>query len=131
MSFSFFFLKHQDEESGSDSEFRPRRTSFEDKVKIAEKKQETIPETVSEKKGVGFAVETPEENNKEAVEEVSPYLKISILITWFHTFLLTFVLRIWCYIKTVFLVDDFSILITCVLHNNYIDTVRINKGCTE
>lgn len=72
MSFSFFFLKHQDEESGSDSEFRPRRTSFEDKVKIAEKKQETIPEPVSEKKGVGFAVETPEENNKEAVEEVSP-----------------------------------------------------------
>ena len=74
--FSFFFFKCKDEESGSDSEFRPRRTSFEDKVKVAEKKQETVPESVSEKKGVGFAAETPPENNKEAVEEVGPDIKI-------------------------------------------------------
>ncbi|XP_078383330.1 protein scribble homolog isoform X2 [Oculina patagonica] len=62
-----------DEESGSDSEFRPgRRTSFEEKIRAAEKKKEAMHETVSEKKGVGFAVETPaspEENNKEAMEE--------------------------------------------------------------
>ena len=74
-------MKLKDEESGSDSEFRPRRTSFEDKVKVTEKKQETVPEAGSEKKGVGFAVETPEKNNKEAVEEVSFNLKILILIT--------------------------------------------------
>ncbi|KAJ7325632.1 neurotransmitter receptor transport postsynaptic membrane to endosome [Desmophyllum pertusum] len=58
-----------DEESGSDTEFRPRRASFEEKVKIIENKQETKPEAVSERKGVGFAAETPEENNKQAVEE--------------------------------------------------------------
>ena len=80
MHFSFF-LKCQDEESGSDSEFRPKRTSLEEKVKVTEKKQETVPETVNEKKGVGFAVETPEENNQEAVEEVSPNIKISVLST--------------------------------------------------
>ena len=74
--FFLFFFKCKDEESGSDSEFRPRRTSFEDKVKVAEKKQETVPESVSEKKGVGFAAETPPENNKEAVEEVGPDIKI-------------------------------------------------------
>lgn len=73
--FFLFCFKCKDEESGSDSEFRPRRTSFEDKVKVAEKKQETVPESVSEKKGVGFAAETPPENNKEAVEEVGPNIK--------------------------------------------------------
>ena len=87
----FFFCKHKDEESGSDSEFRPRRTSFEDKGKIAEKKQETVPETVAEKKGgVGFAVEKSQENNKEVVEEVGPSIIISILITSIHFF------QYWC-----------------------------------
>ena len=96
-AFPFFSLKRKDEESGSDSEFRPRRTSFEDKGKVAEKKQETVPETVSEKKGgVGFAVETSQENNKEAVEEVGPNIKISILFAFCHTFLLIVDLRIWC-----------------------------------
>ena len=80
ISTGFFFLKCKDEESGSDSEFRPRRTSVEDKVKVADKKQETVPESVSEKKGVGFAVETPQENSKEAVEEVGHNIQISILI---------------------------------------------------
>lgn len=79
---SFSFFGNKDEESGSDSEFRPRRTSFEDKGKVAEKKQETVPEMVAEKKGgVGFAVEMSQENNKEAVEEVGPNIQISILST--------------------------------------------------
>ena len=50
-------------------------------MKVAEKKQETVPESVSEKKGVGFAAEMPPENNKEAVEEVGLNIKISLLIT--------------------------------------------------
>lgn len=58
-------LSFQDEESGSDTEFRPRRASFELKPEISDKKQETVPEARSEKKGVGFSVETPEQNEKQ------------------------------------------------------------------
>ena len=47
---------------------------MEEKVKVVEKKQETVPETASEKKGVGFTEKTPvsEENDKGAAsgEEV-------------------------------------------------------------
>lgn len=62
----------QDEESGSDTEFRSRRTSVEEKPKVVDKKQPTVPETTGEKKGVGFAEQKPKENDKGAAssEEV-------------------------------------------------------------
>nr|XP_058957238.1 protein scribble homolog isoform X2 [Pocillopora verrucosa] len=60
-----------DEESGSDTEFRPRRASFEMKPEIADKKQVTVPEARNEKKGVGFAVETQEQTEKQPEEQGS------------------------------------------------------------
>lgn len=57
-----------DDESGSDSEFRPRRASFEDKVKIVDKKQLTAPEKTIEKKEIGFAEPKPEENSRVDLE---------------------------------------------------------------
>ncbi|XP_068737524.1 protein scribble homolog [Montipora capricornis] len=62
-----------DEESGSDTEFRPKRTSLEDKPKVTDKKQVTVPGAADDKKGVGFSEPKPEENNKGAAlaEEAS------------------------------------------------------------
>ena len=53
---------------------------MEEKVKIVEKKQQTVPETVGEKKGVGFAEQKPEENNKVTAAEEEVILLLSIML---------------------------------------------------
>ena len=48
------------------------------KPEIADKKQVTVPEARNEKKGVGFAVETQEQTEKQPEEQVRYKSKLSI-----------------------------------------------------
>lgn len=57
-----------DEESGSDNEFRPSRTTMDEKPKVTEKKQTTVPESSDAKKGVGFSELKAEENDRAVAD---------------------------------------------------------------
>lgn len=57
-----------DEESGSDNEFRPSRTTMDEKPKVTEKKQTTVPESSDAKKGVGFSEVKAEENDRAVAD---------------------------------------------------------------
>lgn len=50
------------------------------KPEIADKKQVTVPEARNEKKGVGFAVETQEQTEKQPEEQVRYKSKLSIFV---------------------------------------------------